>query len=307
MFAEREMKNAKSEGRRVNASWCTVLILVFLNSVTGQEIPLTITDNGYIFVDVVLNDTAKSRFLLDTGAGITVVSDKVFQRVKSSLAPGGHFTGFRHDGDRLDGEYHFLPSLSVGSLKHERVPMGVYPPLDTYGIDGLVSMKTFEDRPFTIDFRNKRLILETVESLKARTERSDVLPLLLNTERDLMLDIFVRICLNDSVTLEAELDTGSGYDTFLVNPYYIKRLGLDTTGARSRPYKTPISGQTLRDYILRIPSVAFCGSSGLRVTEQNAIFRQNLIYEGLIGSGFFKDKEVTIDIPGRKLMVLREE
>ena len=56
------------------------------------------------------------------------------------------------------------------------------------------------------------------------------------------------------------------------------------------------------DKIGKINSVSYCGTS-VSASSVGTIFREGLIYEGLIGSGMFKDKILTIDIPNKRMLV----
>jgi hypothetical protein len=280
----------------------SLLFFVFVNSFS-QTIPVKINDYGLIFVEVTLNDSVKGRFIFDTGGGALVVSSKTYKRVESTLKNGGYYTGFRHDGGRFDLEVKIFPSVSVGSLRLTDVPGGVFPLLDDYEIDGIISLKQFEKQPVTIDFKNKTLTLETRESMSEIEKSAEQLPLIVNDLLDLGIDVFVNVCLNDSVKIRAEFDTGSGYNLFLVNPYFIPMTIADTTALKSNEYTNPLSGEKLTDKLGKIHSVSYCGSSILNSNNNDVTFRQGLIYEGLIGSGMFKDKILTIDIQNKRILV----
>ena len=275
-----------------------------LHCLNAQEYPIHVTEQGYILVEVQLNEQTKANFILDTGAGLTVLSTKTFNQIKEVAKPEGYFTGFRHDADRIDGEIYKLPSLSIGDIKAKNIIIGVYPPLDDYGIDGLISLKFFENHPFTIDYVRQKLILLKEQELESLTKNMTVFPLSIHQHKDITLDIFISICLNDKVSLDAEFDTGSGHHTLLINPYFLKALQLDPNQLEESTYTTPISGKNLKDLTSNINKVSLCGDNNL-VTQNKlaATFREGLIYEALIGSGLFKDRAISIDIPGKRFIV----
>lgn len=280
-----------------------LIFLLFITSLSkAQTFPIQINDYGFIFVDITLNDSVKGKFIFDTGGGVMLVSNKIYKQVESSLKRGEYFTGFRHDGDRLDGELKIFPSVALGNYKLTNVYGGVYPQFDEYGLDGLVSLKQFENQPVTIDFKDKTLTLETKESLDKIEKSAEIMPIALNTYIDYGLDIFVTLCLNDSVKIKAEFDTGSGFNLFLVNPYFIQRTIQDTSALKPQDYTAPVSGKKSIDKLGKINSVSYCGTS-VSGNDIGVIFREGLIYEGLIGSGMFKDKILTIDIPNKRMLV----
>ncbi len=270
----------------------------------SQEYPIYITDEGHMVVEVNLVDTIKGNFILDTGAGVNVLSTSMFDKVKKYAEKAGYFTGFRHDGDRLNGELFTIPSMSVGEFIQNNPIVGIYPPLDDFGIDGLLSLKFFEDQPFTIDFKQSKLVLAKEVAQDIQADGSFTLPISVKQHADILLDIFIPIRLNDEITMLAEFDTGSGYGAFIVNPGYVKELELDTASAVAQPYVTQLSGEKRTDYIYTLNSIMIGeGSASLRKENVRTIFREGLIYNALMGSGMFRDMKITIDIPNRIFVV----
>ncbi|HMQ67835.1 MAG TPA: retropepsin-like aspartic protease [Ignavibacteria bacterium] len=282
------------------------LTLLFCKFTFAQEYPVQITDQGYIIVEVTLIDSIKANFILDTGAGAVVLSAKTFEKIKNKAVTSGYFTGFRNDGDRIDGEIYKIPSLAIGDIVQKDVLIGIYPPLDDYGVEGLVSLKFFEDKPFNIDFKNKKITFLSNDDILKLKNNNTAVPITLQIQSDFSLDIFIRICLGNDVNVNAEFDTGSGYNTFLVNPFFMKQLGLDKNKIQSGIFKTPITGTDLTEYKSVLNSVKVCNtnnfSTGNVSVDVPVIFREGLIYEALIGSFLFRNGNITIDIPDKLVM-----
>lgn len=278
----------------------------FSNYGFNQEYPIFITEQGYIIVEVRLCDTVKANFILDTGAGANVLSQKTFDKIKPFATESGHFTGFRHDGDRLDGITYELPTLAIGEKVQQNTQIGVYPPLDSYGVEGLVSMKFFEDKPFTIDFKDQKLRFPSREKLEKLAVEGTVLPLTFSVHTDIALDIFIPLCLNDEVEVTTLFDTGSGYGSLILNPYYLPLLIEESSEVQTKPYTTPLSQKEQEDKIASIKGVDVCDATapdGLEMSTVPAVFREGMIYEALVGSAIFRDRVITIDIPGKRLIV----
>jgi len=284
-------------------TYLVALILLVGFHVKAQEYPIMLLEEGHILIEVTLNDSIKSNFILDTGAGAVVLSSKTFERVRESSTEAGFFTGFRHDGDRLDGEIFSIPSLALGDYKVKNILTGVYPPLDDFGIDGLLSLKFFENMPFTIDYKNQKVRLVQDEELELLAAKNTVLPLSLDIREDVSLDVHIPICINGELEVSAEFDTGSGHSLFLLNPYFLEKLGLDSASITTQTYTTPIAGRSLNDFVTSLNSVGVCGDESLQWNDKSTTFREGLIFEALIGSGLFKDRAITIDIPGKRLIV----
>ena len=275
------------------------LILAYYSS-KAQEYPLMITPEGYILVSVTINDDIPANFILDTGAGVNVVSQKLFDRIETNTTQKAYFTGFRHDGDRLDGIIYEIPSIAIGDKKLNNALIGIYPPLDNFGIDGLLSLKFFEDKPIKIDYLNSKLIFLDMETLEKQDNQVKILPISLSNHRDIALDMSIPVCINDSLIINAEFDTGHGFGPLIMNPYYIESLNLDTLKSKRQAYTKALSGSTTSDYIFQLPINIICNNDLLE--KQTVIFREDMIYEGLVGSSLFKEGTVIIDVPGKKFI-----
>ncbi|MBX7045176.1 MAG: aspartyl protease family protein [Ignavibacteria bacterium] len=279
------------------------LCLPFKSLVYSQSIPAKINEYGFVFIPITINDSITANFLMDTGGGMNILSSGVFNKVKSSAKFRGFETGFRHDGERLDGKVYEIPSIQIGGYKVNDVIVGEYPPLDEYGIEGIISLKFFENKPFTIDFKNKKFVIENKKSMSKIRKHSEATPILLDVFSDWAIDMYINLIVNDSISLKAEFDTGSGFDHIIMNPQYLQSMGVDTSTAKKNPYTTPISKTHLTDYLVKVNSIKCEGISSGEIKNRQVTFRQNMIHQALIGSGMFKDKAITIDIPNRKMYV----
>lgn len=276
------------------------LIMLSLK-IQAQELPIRILEEGHIVVPLKVNDSISANFILDTGAGVTVMSSKFFSKISSSTKEMGYFTGFRHDGDRLDGELYSIQSIELGGYVQKDIVGAIYPPLDDYGIEGLLSMTFFRNKAFSIDYKNQKLVLLNDDQLEKVAEQFTSVPISLYQKGGVSLDFSIPICVNNEIVVNAEFDTGSGYHTILINPYFMQKLNLDSTKLTSSVYTTPVEGNELTDYISQ-QEISVC-NSGLERQSKTVLFREKLIYEALIGSGLFADKRITIDIPGKRFFI----
>lgn len=278
-------------------------LLLSANMSWGQEYPIHITEDGHIIVQVQLSDSISGNFILDTGAGANVISGNMFNKIESQVEKAGFFTGFRHDGDRLDGEIFKIPYLKIGTVSQFHPLVGVYPPLDDYGVDGLLSLKFFEDKPFTIDFKNKTLKFLTQVEAGEFAEKYKTIPIKILSHAEVSLDILIPLTLNKTLIVDAVFDTGSGFNVILVNQYFIDALGLDNTKMTPQTYTTPLSGTDLTDLIIKLDTVAIHKLPSVGLKHCNVVFREGLIYEALIGSSLFKDSAITINLGERSITI----
>ena len=162
--------------------------------------------------------------------------------------------------------------------------------------DGLLSMDYFRNTPFTIDFINSKLIIETARTLTEIAKRAGKVPVQLKANGKNELDFFISICINDSIDAEAEFDTGSGFNMLMLNTTYLARLNIHTGNKRKQDYGYYVYSTTL-------PSLTYCGSLKLVQKKVFVGFKDGLIYQALIGSGMFSHRKLTIDIPGSEMLV----
>lgn len=261
-------------------------------SFSQTEMPLEINDGGYIFLKVKINGNDTARFMLDTGSGLTVFSSDLFRRY--NLKEAGLHTGVRHNGEAITGMLYVLPSLSVGNFIKQNIIIGKYDALQN--CDGLLSMDYFRDVPFTIDFVNLRLIIETPQTLTTIKKQSEKIPIKLKPNGKNELDFFVSICVNDSISANAEFDTGSGFNMLMLNTKYLNRLNIDLNNVNKQDYGYYV-------YSTNLPVLSYCHSNNLKQQNVFVGFKDGLIYDALIGSGMFKNRKLTIDIPNSEMLV----
>ncbi|MES1217780.1 MAG: retropepsin-like aspartic protease [Bacteroidota bacterium] len=275
-------------------NWLAVLLLFLTNTISNAqtEVPLHIDDGGYITIPVKINDTVSAVFLLDTGGGVNMVSSDLFNKLDRPEQAGLH-TGTRHNGEQITGMLYVLPSLTIGKFSKTNVVIGQYAGLTKY--DGILSMSYFEDIPFSIDFIHRKLVIETNESLAAIDDHAEKIALHVKKAGKYQRDLFVNICINDSVHAKAEFDTGAGFNMLMLNTTYLKKLGINV------PDKKQDYGYYV--YSTTLSKLSYCGSGKLYETYHFVGFREGLIYEGLIGSGMFRNSIITINIPGKEILV----
>lgn len=113
------------------------------------------------------------RFVLDTGSGMSVVSEETARRLKiRPIARGGLATAVG-GGGKFDIVYGFLSSLEIGEAKIDRVPVYIRK-FYTSGkhVDGYIGLSVLARYLTTLDYSSRTLTLnrQRLES-QARTDR----------------------------------------------------------------------------------------------------------------------------------------
>lgn len=258
-----------------------------------STVPLEIADGGYLYVHVRLADDVDARMLLDTGAGINTISEPLFQVLEPALKSAGTHTGTRHNGETQTGPIWSLSSIAMGAFRKTDVVVGRFAP---QGADGLLSMDFFRDQPFTLDLQAGALTIESVEHMADVSRRATPIPIRLKPNGPHELDFFVRVCFGNGIEADAEFDTGAGFNMLMLHPSYMSRLGITADG--------PPRGE-LEYYLYStfLPEMHYCAAPTVSSVKQFVGFKEGLIYEALVGHGTFRNRRLTIDLPGRRMLV----
>ena len=255
-------------------------------------VPLEVADGGYLYVRARVADSVDARLLLDTGAGINTISESIMNRLGDRVHDAGTHTGTRHNGETITGRIWSVASLALGALRKENVVVGGFAPR---GADGMLSMDFFRDQPFTLDFKGGTLTIETPAHMTTIAARAASIPIRLAGHGP-QLDFFVRVCVGDSVSAEAEFDTGAGFNMLMLQTSYMQRLGITPGERAAGPMEYYVHSTFL-------PELHYCAAPAVRTEKQFVGFKAGLIYEGLVGHGAFRDRRLTIDIPGKRMLV----
>jgi hypothetical protein len=264
------------------------------------EVPLAISPGGLILVNVTVADSAECSFILDTGAGVHVLSEKLFKRLHSTFS--GRFTGFRHTGERVSLDLYEISSLSLGEFRQENPLVAPLAALDGTGIDGILSAKFFEHFPFTLDLPGKRLVFESTQSASRRMSNGSTIPLRVSDVRGKSLDLFATFALAGEFELECIIDTGS--PAVVLDSRYLKALNIDEhAGSLRRGSRRSLFGAQESELDATVASFGLAAPADASVRNFAVAFKDSLIYDGLVGNSFWLPRVITINIPERYLVV----
>lgn len=260
-------------------------------------IPFTAT-NGLVFIKATLGDSTQTDLILDTGGGLDVLSPSLVASVGGT--PMGIVTGHRMTGERLDIQVWNVPSLSVGPLSRTEAVVGSWAALDSFGIDGIVSLDGFRNQPLTIDFSASTVTFESASSLARRRAAGKVSELQLDDLRGKAVTAFANFLLGDKLG-QCELDTGS--QAMRANTRYLAALGIDTANASvtRRSFQT-VTGATESQFVAAVPRVALAAAPDVAAEDVRVTF-SDIIYDCVVGTDFWKGRVVTFDVAGRELIV----
>src|SRR5581483_2369933 len=261
-------------------------------------IPFTTTPDGFVLLPATVGGNIPVHLILDTGAGFDVLAQSLVDR--QHLTPTSQFTGFVFSGDRIDVSLFNVSTVALSSFERQNVTVAGLALLDQVHQDGIVSMSAFRHQPITIDFVNKVVVLETPTSLAARRKAGTAVPIQLDDDRGIALDMYARFLLG-SDTAQCIIDTGSPSATISLR--YLVALGVDTADTAVHKHRTQnAAGAMLTRYGTNIARLSLLAPKSVTAELPRVSFA-NIIYDCAVGVDFWAGKVVTFDIAGRELIV----
>jgi hypothetical protein len=156
-------------------------------------------------------------------------------------------------------------------------------------------MDFFRDQPFTLNFQDSSVTIESAADIARIAVRATAIPIRLKPNGPNELDFFVRVCIGDSVAAESEFDTGAGFGMLMLAPSYMPRLHVAPEARDRGPLEYYV-------YSTFLPEVHYCDAPAIATSHQFVGFKEGLIYEGLVGHGAFSKRRLTIDLPHRRML-----
>lgn len=136
--------------------------------------PVDISLNPYVSRLVTVETIADKdtlQLIFDTGGGETFISPEIAKRL--GHVPSGRGVGYRMTGEQVEFQYCPDITLTIGGIPFRHEEIAVWDihsilPKELPPVDGILSLKTFQNQPFTLNLSSKKLILETPESFLNR-------------------------------------------------------------------------------------------------------------------------------------------
>ncbi len=294
---------------KMKALFGSVLILLFQTLCFSQtnlknEIPFDLLPSGHILIKAKV-DNVEGNFIFDTGAGITVLTKSFFQKLKDTTKQDGGYTGFRATGERLDIDLYKVKNFELGNVKKLTDEVS-WLDVNLGGIDGIISLKSVEQYPFTLDFEKKVIRIESPASLTALRKISKVIPVQLEQSRDRSLTIFALFKVNDKLTLQFSMDSGAGKDVYRINSKHLQTLGInpaDTAVVKRIDKKSEFDTAFVSSiYIAGIDKISPAAQLSVSVSKPTIQFVDGLIYDGIIWINWL-GKQISFDLANRQLLV----
>ena len=263
------------------------------------EIPFKLSPNGHIMIKASVNGIP-GNFVFDTGAGMNLLTKDFADKIDSLEKTTHFYTGHRATGEAITSDLYQSEVLKIADFSIEDEQFAVYD-ID-FPLDGLISLTPLQQKTFTVNFEENKLVIESEESLRRRKENIKFeMPLEINNDRNVKVSVGTIVQL-DSLELHVGLDSGAGFDVYRFNSRYMEALGIDSTQVESKYIPSSFKPEQGNQYYFAEVSRL----SDLKVNAEQIDFRatfiDGLIYEGIMGINWIGEI-ITFDIPAKRILV----
>ncbi|MGI8494243.1 MAG: aspartyl protease family protein [Pyrinomonadaceae bacterium] len=273
--------------------------------VEQTTVPIELTNLRPIIEVGINGKKEKFRFVLDTGSGISVISDKTAQRLKiKPVARGGLARAIGGDG-KFEIVYGFINSLTIGEAKIQYVPVYIRKFHDDGGgeVDGYIGLSLISKFLTTVDYGNLSFTLsrKNKNSIEKFESEAPALPLRLTSSGFLSGEVQIE---GIESPLNFIVDTGASVSVisnFLANSVELSRFQMD-----EKMRVVGAAGVTENVDLFMLPRVTFGSHSGegiraislnLDVINEASGFQQ----AGILGGNFLQNYRLTFDFQNSKV------
>jgi predicted aspartyl protease len=223
-------------------------------------------------------------FLLDTGGGVTLVTDAFAKGIDCKF--WGRTTGYNMFGKKSEGPHCDNVSITAGDVALTPVNIGTIDFGDQFAgdksPDGLLSLDAFDSKAFTFDQKAGVLTIETPKSLVKRTKSMKELPIRVSRECSARcLSVFLGVPTSEGMTWLI-LDSGAG-GVSLISTDHAKLFGLDPKAKEQR--------------------LKFDAASGVPIDSPALV--TDMIMDGNLGQPFMSQYVITLDLAHGRLWLTK--
>lgn len=274
-----------------------------LYNLAGEKetvVPIKIINNRPVIQLQLKKNGEILNFVLDTGSGISVISNKTAERLKiKSITRGGVARALGGDG-KFDIVYGFLNSIRIGEVRIRNVPVYIREFHNkNEDIDGYIGISLISKYITTIDYGNKSFKLIRMDKYKKERSENDnddmAVPLRLTSSGFLSGQVKLE---GFETSLNFIVDTGASVSVIseeLADTKQLKEYILD-----QKMNVIGAAGITENVPSFLLPSLTFGGFSRTSLTA--IALDLNLINEasgfeqsGILGGNFLKNYSLTFD------------
>jgi predicted aspartyl protease/tetratricopeptide (TPR) repeat protein len=281
--------------------------LYVMEGAARAVVPFSASDNRPV-IQVRVNGVKEPlRLLLDTGSGMSVISDAAARRVGvSAVARGGFARGIGGNG-RFDIVYGFLSSIEVGGARVRNVPVYIRPLFNRESaVDGYIGLTVISKFLTTVDYGSRTF---TIDRQFAATERAA------EPKPSASVEIPLRTTLGGYLSGEVRLEgverplnfiIDTGASVSVVSQLLAAREEMDRFAGQTKMRVYGAAGVAEDVKLLVLPRVTL--GSFVRESVPAVVLDLNAINEtsgfdqtGIIGGNFLRHFRITFDFQRGKV------
>jgi tetratricopeptide (TPR) repeat protein len=257
-------------------------------------------------IPVTINGSVRPlNFVLDTGSGISVISNQTARALKiKPIARGGHAKGIGGNG-KFEIVYGFIRDTRIGSARIRNVPVYIREfHQNIHNIDGYIGIALISKFLTTVDYGEKTFTLDrlTDNETEAAVPKSISLPLRLTSSGFLSGEIQV-----EGVESPMNFIVDTGASVSVVAESFAKREPFSTLPRKDPMTVVGSAGITSNVESFMLPKISFGQHSresiaavalDLEIINDASGFEQ----AGILGGNFFLDYRMTFDFKNSRLV-----
>ncbi|HEV2915630.1 MAG TPA: aspartyl protease family protein [Pyrinomonadaceae bacterium] len=267
------------------------------NGASRTELPFEVTDNRPALLVYVNDEKEPFRFVLDTGSGMSVISQETAQRLGLRPVARGGMARAIGGGGRFDIVYGFLQSIAIGDVRLANVPVYIrrfYN--DKLKVDGYIGLSVISKYLTTVDYGARKLTLAR-QRPPATTAQPPGIELPMRTTSGGFLSGEVQI---DSIEKPLNFIIDTGATVSVVSEKLAEREDLARFARNVRLHIYGSAGVAENVKLLELPRVSF--GSYTREKLSAAVLDMEPINEtagfeqtGIIGGNFLRHFRLIFD------------
>lgn len=264
-----------------------IIINIFFSSYIYAQTEISLEDYFRTLKSVKVEiDNKKYNFLFDSGSGITTVSPNIIEELNKSAY--GNNVGFRMSGEKVEMQLCDSLVIKIGGIDFYHPYVAVFDvmsllPNEFERVDGIISMKTFENNEIILNLSDNKLIIETEGSFKEKIDQMNSIPSrFTNGPNGSELDIFIGIKAYDHLWWFL-FDTGNIAKT---------KISRNIAQEWELPYQENEVTE-IGDYKFEL-----AGDSIAALT-----IIDNIIYDGALSYDFIRQSEYAISFTNQKVWI----
>ena len=267
-------------------------------------VPIEVIGNRPVITLRVNGKDRPLRFVLDTGSGISVISDRTAKQLDiNAVTKGGFAKGIGGDG-RFEIVYGFLREVEIGAVKIRNVPVYIrkFHSDDGNEVDGYIGLSLISKFLTTLDYGARTFTLTKKEGLEEPGSTTAVsLPLRLTSSGFLSGEVLLE---GVEEPLNFIVDTGASVSVISDDVASLQKVSSFVRGEKMRVVGSAGITNDVPSFLL--PRVSFGSHSremvtaialDLDVINEASGFEQ----AGILGGNFLRNYRMTFDFKNSKV------